>query len=60
MFVFLPDNHLGISWYDSAWIPILNPGNILDYFSMRTNPFYERQCNNEIIKMQRLGQEHLK
>jgi hypothetical protein len=27
----------------------------MDYFSERSNPFYERTCNNEILKMQKLG-----
>ena len=55
-----PDNLLGISWVDSGWVPILNPGNVLDYFSERSNPFYDRTCNNEVVKMQRLTLEHLK
>lgn len=53
------DNILGISWHDSAWIPLLNPGNVMDYFSERSNPFYDRTCNNEIVKMQRLSPEQL-
>uniref|UniRef100_A0A667ZGT2 Mediator of RNA polymerase II transcription subunit 6 n=1 Tax=Myripristis murdjan TaxID=586833 RepID=A0A667ZGT2_9TELE len=53
------DNPLGISWVDSGWVPILNPGNVLDYFSERSNPFYDRTCNNEVVKMQRLTLEHL-
>lgn len=53
------DNLLGISWVDSGWVPILNPGNVLDYFSERSNPFYDRTCNNEMVKMQRLTLEHL-
>ncbi|CAL8283737.1 unnamed protein product [Lota lota] len=53
------DNLLGISWVDSGWVPILNPGNVLDYFSERSNPFYDRTCNNEVVKMQRLTLEHL-
>ena len=48
------ENQLGVSWHDSAWIPILNPTNVLEYFSQRTNPFYDRTCNNEVVKMQRL------
>lgn len=48
------ENNLGVSWHDSVWIPILNPTNILEYFSQRTNPFYDRTCNNEVVKMQRL------
>ncbi|KAF3814965.1 hypothetical protein GH733_017241 [Mirounga leonina] len=31
----------------------------LDYFSERSNPFYDRTCNNEVVKMQRLTLEHL-
>ncbi|XP_008246763.3 mediator of RNA polymerase II transcription subunit 6 isoform X5 [Oryctolagus cuniculus] len=54
------DNLLGISWVDSSWIPILNSGSVLDYFSERSNPFYDRTCNNEVVKMQRLTLEHLK
>lgn len=53
------DSPLGISWHDTGWIALLNPGNILDYFSERSNPFYDRTCNNEIIKMQRLSQDQL-
>ncbi|XP_063977777.1 mediator of RNA polymerase II transcription subunit 6 [Diachasmimorpha longicaudata] len=54
-----PDNPLGLSWHDSAWIPILNPSNIMDYFSERSNPFYDSSCNNALIKMQRLNPEQL-
>ncbi|XP_061414982.1 mediator of RNA polymerase II transcription subunit 6 [Lethenteron reissneri] len=53
------DTLLGISWHDSAWIPVLNPANVLDYFSERSNPFYDRTCNNEVVKMQRLSLEQL-
>ncbi|XP_046402292.1 mediator of RNA polymerase II transcription subunit 6 isoform X1 [Ischnura elegans] len=53
------ENPLGLSWHDSAWIPILNPSNILDYFCERNNPFFDRTCNNESIKMQRLAPEQL-
>ena len=53
------ENQYGISWHDSAWIPILNPENVLEYFSQRTNPFYDRTCNNEMIKMQRLDMSQL-
>ncbi|XP_063221750.1 mediator of RNA polymerase II transcription subunit 6 [Bacillus rossius redtenbacheri] len=56
----LPDNPLSLSWHDSAWIPMLNPSNILDYFSERTNPFFDRTCNNEVVKMQRLNPDQLK
>jgi mediator of RNA polymerase II transcription subunit 6 len=54
------NNSLALSWHDSNWIPHLNPTNILDYFSERSNPFYERTCNNEIIKMQRVDPEQMK
>ncbi|KAK7103867.1 mediator of RNA polymerase II transcription subunit 6-like [Littorina saxatilis] len=53
------NNTLGISWHDSQWIPLLNQNNILDYFSERSNPFYDRTCNNEVIKMQRLSIDQL-
>ncbi|XP_078000093.1 mediator of RNA polymerase II transcription subunit 6-like [Glandiceps talaboti] len=53
------DNPLHLSWHDSAWIPVLNPSNVMDYFSERSNPFYDRTCNNELVKMQRAGPERL-
>ncbi|KAK2184178.1 hypothetical protein NP493_277g02016 [Ridgeia piscesae] len=53
------ETQLAISWYDSAWIPVLNQGNILDYFAERSNPFYDRTCNNEIVRMQRLSSDQL-
>lgn len=53
------DNPLHLSWHDSAWLPILNRGNILKYFSERSNPFYDSSCNNELIKMQGLSFDHL-
>lgn len=55
----IPDNPLSLSWHDSAWIPILNTTNVMDYFSERSNPFFDRTCNNEIVKMQRLNPEQL-
>ncbi|XP_023016302.1 mediator complex subunit 6 [Leptinotarsa decemlineata] len=55
----IPDNPLSLSWHDSAWIPILNTANVLDYFSQGSNPFFDRTCNNEIVKMQRLNPEQL-
>lgn len=54
------ENPLHMNWSDSAWIPHLNQGNVMDYFSERSNPFYDRSCNNEVIKMQRRSPEHLK
>ena len=55
----LTENLLGISWQDSAWIPILTINNVMDYFSERSNPFYDRTCNNEVLKMQRAAPEQL-
>ena len=37
------------SWRDPNFVPNLNPNNVLDYFSDKSNPFYDRQCNNEVI-----------
>lgn len=53
------ENPLSISWHDTAWLPALDPSNVMDYFSERSNPFYDRTCNNEIVKMQRLSAEQL-
>ncbi|KAJ3659592.1 hypothetical protein Zmor_011275 [Zophobas morio] len=55
----IPENPLSLSWHDSAWIPILNTSNVMDYFSERSNPFFDRTCNNEIVKMQRLTPDQL-
>ena len=44
-------NPLHESWHDPAWIPSLSTHNVMDYFSERTNPFYDRTCNNEVLKM---------
>jgi mediator of RNA polymerase II transcription subunit 6 len=52
-------NPLEICWFDSTWIPILDSTNVLDYFS-RATAFYDRQCNNEIVKMQRQNLDVLK
>lgn len=38
---------------------MLNPATVMDYFSEKSNPFYDRTCNNEIVKMQRLNLDHL-
>jgi mediator of RNA polymerase II transcription subunit 6 len=53
-------NPLHISWHDTSWIPFLTPANILDYFSDKSNSFYDRTCNNELVKMQRQSMENLK
>lgn len=55
----VPDNPLSLSWHDSAWIPILNTSNVMEYFSQASNPFFDRTCNNEIVKMQRLNPDQL-
>lgn len=52
-------DQLRISWHDSTWIPHLNPANILDYFCQKSNPFYDKTCNNEIAKMQRLTPDQM-
>ena len=44
---------LSLSWHDSVWIQALDRNNVMDYFSQRSNPFYDRTCNNEIVRMQR-------
>ena len=54
------DNQLRISWHDSAWISRLNGENVLEYFCQRSNPFYDRTCNNEVVKMQRLDPNQLR
>ena len=53
------NRELSITWHDSAWIPHLTPNNVMDYFAERSNPFYDRQCNNEQVKMQRLSMDQL-
>ena len=57
---FLTENPLHMSWHDSAGIPHLNQSNVMDYFAERSNPFYDRTCNNEMVKMQRAAPEQLK
>lgn len=51
------ENPLHISWHDFNWIPFLNATNVMDYTS---NTFYDRTCNNEIVKIQRQSMEQLK
>jgi len=53
------DNLLHRSWNDPAWAGLLNEHNVMDYFMERTNPFYDRQCNNEVLRMQRASQDQL-
>jgi len=53
------ENLLHRSWNDPAWTGLLNEHNVMDYFMERTNPFYDRQCNNEVLRMQRASQDQL-
>jgi len=50
----------GISWVDLAWISQfpLNRDTVLAYFS--NSPFYEKTCNNEVLKMQKLNADTIK
>ena len=50
---------LGTSWFDSAHMAGLNQHNVLDYFCQRSNPFYDRICNNEVVRMQRADPSQL-
>ncbi|XP_060646867.1 mediator of RNA polymerase II transcription subunit 6 [Drosophila nasuta] len=54
-----PENHLRLSWHDTQMMATLSPQTVMDYFCRKSNPFYDHQCNNETIRMQRLGVEHL-
>ncbi|EDV91381.1 mediator of RNA polymerase II transcription subunit 6 [Drosophila grimshawi] len=54
-----PENHLRLSWHDTQMIATLSPQTVMDYFCRKSNPFYDHMCNNETIRMQRLGVEHL-
>ena len=53
------ENLMTKSWKDSNWIPQLNPHNVLAYFCQRSNLFYDKTCNNEVAKMQRLNPSQL-
>ncbi len=47
-------------WENPAYNPHqLSSGTILQYFCDLSNPFYDRECNNEIIRMQGLSQDRL-
>lgn len=45
-------NKLHVNWSDSTFFPWLNPVTVLDYFCDTRNPFYNSQCNNQLLKMQ--------
>ncbi|XP_075152770.1 mediator complex subunit 6 isoform X2 [Haematobia irritans] len=53
------ENPLWVSWHDTQIMASLDPQNVMDYFCRKSNPFYDRMCNNETIRMQRLGLENL-
>lgn len=55
----MANDHLRLSWHDTQMMATLSPQTVMDYFCRRSNPFYEHICNNETIRMQRLGPEHL-
>ncbi|XP_065565461.1 mediator of RNA polymerase II transcription subunit 6-like isoform X2 [Artemia franciscana] len=50
---------LGLSWHDTNFIPHLNTNSVMDYFMELSNPFYDKTCNNQIVKMQRLSFDQL-
>lgn len=52
-------DQLRLSWHDPVRKPFLNPQNILDYFCQKSNPFYDKLCNNEIARMQKLSPEQM-
>lgn len=47
-------DQLDVMWNDKMWLTYfpLDKTTVLDYFSL--SQFYDRRCNNELIKMQRL------
>ncbi|KAF8571867.1 hypothetical protein P879_02281 [Paragonimus westermani] len=53
------DELYSVSWSNPAWSHLLCAANVLDYFCDLSNPFYDRQCNNEVVRMQRLSSEQL-
>lgn len=48
-----------MSWQDHIMAHNLTKENVLDYFSQRSNRFYDITCNNETIKMQNRSLQHL-
>ena len=43
-----PSELLHLSWREPIFCATLNQNNVLDYFSDKSNPFYDRRCNNEV------------
>ena len=43
-----PSELLHLSWREPIFCANLNQNNVLDYFSDKSNPFYDRRCNNEV------------
>ncbi|MES1903278.1 MAG: Mediator of RNA polymerase II transcription subunit 6, partial [Paramarteilia canceri] len=43
-----------LSWHDPVFAAVLRADNALEYFQQASNPFYDKTCNNEVIRMQRL------
>ncbi|VDO07812.1 unnamed protein product [Rodentolepis nana] len=49
-----------ILWQDPVFpAHQLNASNVLQYFSNLSNPFYDRESNNEVVRMQGLGLDRL-
>ena len=53
------NNLLSLSWTDPIRCHQLNKDNVLDYFSQRSNSFYDTSCNNETLRMQNRPLHHL-
>ncbi|BHF65824.1 Mediator of RNA polymerase II transcription subunit 6 [Sparganum proliferum] len=54
------DSLYEVSWANPLFSPhLLCAANVLEYFCDLSNPFYDRECNNEVIRMQKLSPEQL-
>jgi len=53
------EDQTGVCFRDSRWLELypLTKDTVLDYFTL--SGFYDRSCNNEHLKMQRLGLDKL-